>query len=254
MFYRLYSQWFGDHMLENDGAATNEANSMETAAMADALKLARQVRSVYGGAGGLPPGRGAFPSWSMDMLENGQLLESMMGTVIYFDNTAGGPTVSRTQDAALMALLREPVNIGMNRMYQQDQMHALYSSELARKSAQRFLTRVGIEQEEVLRALATSDGTGAYKKSTKEELMPQLAIYTESPMRADAKRFGPHAAHGKFAYGSYETRETTQSAVRVPILSVVGAGFDHPKQPDYQFYFPDGNDPEDSSKWIFDED
>ena len=93
--------------------------------------------------------RYAFPAWAVDSLESGQL-ESYAKLVTVYHLAGAEP-----QEVRQLVREREPVNIAMRRHYDKE------------KLKERF-----------------GFSTGAYRKSTTERLMPNIAIYCKTPMRS----------------------------------------------------------------------
>jgi hypothetical protein len=88
-----------------------------------------------------------FPSWSIDMLANGELADVAGHAEIYYSNR------ENFKDVEKVALQREPVNIAMERYYDKHQLSQKFGHEL-----------------------------GGYSESTRLKLMPNIAIYCKTPM------------------------------------------------------------------------
>jgi len=122
----------------------------------------------------------APPQWATDFIISEAFPYHAKLTEIYFD---ASDSIEEVQQAARH---REPVNIEMERFYKE------------------------AEFEQV-----TGYRHGAYNKSTAEKLMPNIAIYTYTPIKLN------------------------QEDANIHVINLIGNGFDTPKQPDFQ-YFLDG--------------
>lgn len=122
-----------------------------------------------------------FPAWSIDMLACGSLASYMLSVVVYYPKNE---SLDRVKD---MAREREPVHIAMERHYDLHRLHDYFGYK-----------------------------HGAYRRSTKFNLMPQIAIYCRTPFRRDL-RMPPADVH---------------------VINVTGLAFDSENQPDYKYYFP----------------
>lgn len=129
-----------------------------------------------------------FPMLSLDMLKAnapppGSAYKSfkdfMESTVVYYKVGADLNLVQR------LATEREPTNIGMGRYYDQN---LLYSSLGWR--------------------------TGAYAESTRSKLMPEIAVYTETPVWIEQK----------------------QEWARIHLVNIILPAFDSQDQPDYKYF------------------
>ena len=116
----------------------------------------------------------AFPSWVLDNWDKHDF-ESVK--VFY------SAEESLTNVKILMTE-REPCNIGMRRIYSQNLLKEHF----------------GYEQ-------------GAYRYSTTDKLMPNLAVYTHAIVKLEKKGF-----------------------TKVHVVNLIGAGLDHMYQPDYQYF------------------
>jgi len=122
----------------------------------------------------------AFPEWSIMALRSESLTELAKEVTLYYKK---GDNVDDVKDVARQ---REPVNIAMGRYFDQAKLEADFEYKW-----------------------------GAYARSTKDKLMPNIAIYCQTPIRA---RDG------------YEKQ--------VHCINVIGYAFDSPKQPDWQYFLP----------------
>lgn len=94
----------------------------------------------------------AFPVWSLQMLKSGKLDNLLKETTVYYKACDSFADVQR------VATEREPVNIGMWRFYNKQELNTLFGYR-----------------------------RGAYAESSRAALMPNIAIYCRTPMRG----FGP---------------------------------------------------------------
>mmetsp|Transcript_40102 Transcript_40102/g.128675 ORF Transcript_40102/g.128675 Transcript_40102/m.128675 type:complete len:316 (-) Transcript_40102:135-1082(-) len=120
-----------------------------------------------------------FPAWSVEMLRSGKLAALARGVTVYHKAD------DRFEDVQAVASEREPVNIGMSRCYNQDRLMELHKYK-----------------------------TGAYGRSKKDRLMPNIAIYCETPIKQGDRMENVH------------------------VINVIGYAFDDQTQPDYQYFFP----------------
>lgn len=114
------------------------------------------------------------------MLSSGDLEPFARTAVIYHTDA------DDIEDVKAVAWEREPVNIEMHRHYDQAKMKELFGYAL-----------------------------GAYSRSTKTKLMPNIAIYCQTPI---------FSSRGAMAHAH--------------VINVIGYAFDTPDQPDYQYFFP----------------
>ncbi len=117
----------------------------------------------------------AFPNWVLES-ENWQGYE-FESVKVFFDSK------ENKNDIKLLMMEREPCNIGMRRLYNKTTLK----------------NEFGYEE-------------GAYRHSTKEKLMPSLAVYTHALVKL-RNRFE-----------------------KVHVINLIGAAFDHPYQPDFKFF------------------
>lgn len=127
-----------------------------------------------------------FPRWSLGLLAQGKLDEYAKSVVVYHSQDDDIEKVKR------MTEQREPANMGMTRCYDEDSFEAL-----------------------------TGHRHGAYAESTEEELMPNIAVYCRTPMRAPSGE-----------------------RVDVHVINAVGFAFESTEQPDYQYFLST-----DAPKW-----
>jgi len=130
----------------------------------------------------------AFPWWSVQMLRKGQLERYAKTVVIYYSDKDAMPEVE------LVAKQREPANIGTVRCYDEDKFQKLFGHR-----------------------------HGAYGSSTVSHLMPNIAIYCQTPMKS---------ASGE--------------QIDVNVINVVACAFDSDLQPDWKYFMPLRNNP---AKW-----
>eukprot|EP00811_Abedinium_folium_P036552 NODE_9251_length_1436_cov_14.540871.p1 GENE.NODE_9251_length_1436_cov_14.540871~~NODE_9251_length_1436_cov_14.540871.p1 ORF type:complete len:365 (+),score=58.40 NODE_9251_length_1436_cov_14.540871:97-1095(+) len=131
-----------------------------------------------------------YPDWSIEMLERGQLSENMRRTVVYH---------LTSDDIALVqevAREREPCNIAMCRHYNEQGLEAAFGYR-----------------------------RGAYGKSTSTRLMPNIAIFCRTPIRA------PMGG----------------DQVNINVINLIGYAFDSGEQPDSRYFFENSTIP--PEKW-----
>eukprot|EP00929_Paragymnodinium_shiwhaense_P021774 TRINITY_DN1410_c0_g2_i1.p1 TRINITY_DN1410_c0_g2~~TRINITY_DN1410_c0_g2_i1.p1 ORF type:complete len:466 (-),score=87.23 TRINITY_DN1410_c0_g2_i1:271-1668(-) len=127
---------------KSKGMAKGGAGAPATKTLAENALKAKELWSVYE--------KGfAFPRWSLDMLEKGQLESFASKVIIYYS----APDEARDL-VKKVALEREPVNIAMHRKYYQDKLKKLAGYQI-----------------------------GGYGVSTPEQLMPNIAAYCRTPCR-----------------------------------------------------------------------
>eukprot|EP00927_Polykrikos_kofoidii_P044167 TRINITY_DN3820_c0_g1_i1.p1 TRINITY_DN3820_c0_g1~~TRINITY_DN3820_c0_g1_i1.p1 ORF type:complete len:323 (+),score=43.32 TRINITY_DN3820_c0_g1_i1:150-1118(+) len=126
------------------------ADDVPEQSLGDRVALARKLYRVYT--------KGyAFPMWSIDMLEAGDL-ESYAATVTVFYLARDDFSLVKK-----MATEREPCNIAMNRLYDANMLHEMAGYR-----------------------------SGAYGASTLEKLMPNIAIYCKTPLKLGDRRVDVH--------------------------------------------------------------
>ncbi|KAL7553803.1 hypothetical protein ACHAWF_017130 [Thalassiosira exigua] len=177
-----------------------------------------------------------FPAWVADRDE--KILPTFGPTAKIYHASDNLPEV-RT-----MATFREPTNIAMDRKGScttLDEFYhtVLFADEATDKFQAIFPDGKFSDNEKRHQAISkyyypakqcseNEDGTrtsyrtnlgGAYRFTTKNYRMPQIAAYAKTPMR----------------YWDRGTLHSNEEGVHV--LSLVGAGFDARQQPDYQYYF-----------------
>ena len=117
----------------------------------------------------------AFPEWVLDPL---------MWTTHEFDSVkVFYHEKENLQHVKQLVTEREPCNIGMKRLY--------YNKHLQEK--------FGYEQ-------------GAYRLSTSDKLMPNIAIYTKATVKLE------------------------KGFEKIHVINLIGAAFDHPYQPDFVYF------------------
>eukprot|EP00927_Polykrikos_kofoidii_P045934 TRINITY_DN40084_c0_g2_i1.p1 TRINITY_DN40084_c0_g2~~TRINITY_DN40084_c0_g2_i1.p1 ORF type:complete len:392 (-),score=54.29 TRINITY_DN40084_c0_g2_i1:35-1210(-) len=129
---------------------------------------------------GVYESRYAPPRWSLSLLTDGKLEEFAKSVVVYY------LPEDRLEDVKLMTFQREPVNIAMERHYDANALNSLAGYR-----------------------------TGAYGRSTKEQLMPNIAIYCRTPVVVGRMHVVCH------------------------VINVTGYAFDMPEQKDYKYFFDD---------------
>ena len=131
--------------------------------------------------------RFAFPGWTVDDLEEGRLERFAQTVTVYY------PKGAKLQEVHQLVRQREPVNIAMERRYDEEKLQKYFGYK-----------------------------RGAYGQSSSERLLPNIAIYCQTPMQsADGQREEVH------------------------VVNVIGFAFDTPKQPDFQYFQP-GNGAKDN--------
>eukprot|EP00927_Polykrikos_kofoidii_P003016 TRINITY_DN111_c2_g1_i1.p1 TRINITY_DN111_c2_g1~~TRINITY_DN111_c2_g1_i1.p1 ORF type:complete len:319 (-),score=68.37 TRINITY_DN111_c2_g1_i1:189-1145(-) len=121
-----------------------------------------------------------FPAWSIELMVSGGLEDFAKSVVVYHGKDDDMDRVRAVTSE------REPVNIAMRRFYDADLLEEL-----------------------------TGYRRGAYGKSTKTSLMPNIAIYCQTPLK-----------NGR------------GHTVPVHVINVIGYAFDAPFQPDAKYFFP----------------
>lgn len=122
----------------------------------------------------------AFSSWVKDS----DVLENLNWEVskVYYNNKDDITKVKK------IAIQREPVNIAMKRLYDKDKLQQLAGYSI-----------------------------GAYSESTPDELMPNIAIYCNTPV----------------VYGDKQLDS-------VHVMNLIGYAFDSKEQPDYRYFVKNG--------------
>jgi hypothetical protein len=173
-----------------------------------------------------------FPKWVADKWE--EILASFGPSAMIYHASGNLPEV-RT-----VATFREPTNIAMDRKGSRRTLDEFYQTELFDNCTGKFLDIFpdskfsdNEEMNDVMKAYYFTGNTeyssddscsyrknleGAYRFTSKDYHMPQIAAYAKTPMK--------HWHDG-----------TLQNNDGVHVLSLVGAGFDAWQQPDYQYYF-----------------
>mmetsp|Transcript_20204 Transcript_20204/g.53348 ORF Transcript_20204/g.53348 Transcript_20204/m.53348 type:complete len:509 (-) Transcript_20204:33-1559(-) len=126
----------------------------------------------------------AFPEWCEQMLRSGELAPLLPEVVCYYRE---GDSL---EEVKVLAEQREPCNIMMRRLYDKERLGNAFGYKV-----------------------------GAYAKSTKDALLPNIAIFCRTPIRQGGA--GP-GAKTEF----------------VNVINVIGYAFDSPDQPDYQYFLP----------------
>jgi hypothetical protein len=121
-------------------------------------------------------------------LEKGELEAYARTVVVYYK---GGDNFDNVQRVAIE---REPRNIAMTRCYSEEQLYKIAGYRV-----------------------------GAYAQSTADFLMPNIAIYVQTPLDHGGK------------------------TVDVNVINIIGYAFDSRSQPDYKYFFREGRIP--PEKW-----
>lgn len=202
-------------------AATNDISVVDNSLAQQALKLWSTPYSA----------QFSFPRWAADNWDD--IEERFASTATIYHTSSNLPEV-RT-----MAVFREPTNIAMDRKGSRRTLDQFYQNTIFRNSsklnelfpggkfsddAERHATiNAYYRNSEGHNDSACSDVPkyrrtleGAYRFTTEEYLMPQIAAYAKTPMRSGTRYSNAEGVH---------------------VLNLVGAGFDAWQQPDYQHYF-----------------
>lgn len=127
---------------------------MATPSLSQRVDSARKLREVY------RPGF-AFPQWSLNALENGQLEELAPQVTVYY------PKDADVEEVQQLVRQREPVNIAMERCYDEGKLERYFGYS-----------------------------RGAYDKSSSDRLLPNIAIYCKTPMQSkDGQREEVHVVN-----------------------------------------------------------
>jgi len=116
-----------------------------------------------------------FPEWVLEPKEWQN--HAFSQTKVYYNRD------DLLEDVKLLAKQREPCNIGMKRLYNRDKMEALFGWR-----------------------------HGAYERSTKDKLMPNIAVYCYAKIQRPA------------------------GSINVHVINLIGRAIDTPEQPDYHYF------------------
>jgi hypothetical protein len=149
-------------------------------------KYALKVWDIY------LPGR-AFPDWVYD--ENNWKYYRFKDTRAYFYDDGTFSEHEALKYAIELTIQREPCNMGMIGYYDTKEMETEFGWE-----------------------------TGAYEKSNKDRLMPNIAIYCKAEL--------------KFIYNTMPTDkyQVMSNVNDVHVINLCGFAFDSKKQPDYEYF------------------
>ncbi|CAJ1409293.1 unnamed protein product [Effrenium voratum] len=158
------------HRIVPEASVAKASTAAAAADLPRRVDQAKRLRDVY-------QTRFAFPEWSVELLERGELEQLSHKVTVYF------PRGAHRGDVERLTKEREPVNIAMQRYYDKEKLQQFF----------------GFTE-------------GFYAKSSAEKLLPNIAIYCQTPMRSAGEQADVH------------------------VINVIGYAFDVPEQPDFQYF------------------
>ncbi|CAJ1416781.1 unnamed protein product [Effrenium voratum] len=129
------------HRIVPEASVAKASTAAAAADLPRRVDQAKRLRDVY-------QTRFAFPEWSVELLERGELEQLSHKVTVYF------PRGAHRGDVERLTKEREPVNIAMQRYYDKEKLQQFF----------------GFTE-------------GFYAKSSAEKLLPNIAIYCQTPMR-----------------------------------------------------------------------